>query len=212
MMRERFNKELNRLNDELIVMGSMCEDAIGKTIAILKTNDKETDLYDQVASLEEATDKKEKEIESLCLKLIFSEQPVASDLRFISAVLKMISDLERIGDQALDIAELAKEIGDHQRLRHTALFRMAEHASLMVKESVESFVQKDVVLAQSVMERDSEVDRIFLDIKEEVIRMIKSDDDQGELIVDVLMIAKYLERIGDHSTNIAEWVRFAYQG
>lgn len=212
MMRERFKRELKRLNDELIVMGSMCEDAISKTIAILKTDDSDTDLYDQVAALEEATDKKEKEIESLCLKLIFSEQPVASDLRFISAVLKMISDLERIGDQALDIAELAKEIDDHQSLRHTALFQMAEHVSLMVKESVESFVLKDLVLAEGVMKRDNEVDKIFLEIKDEMIQMITADEGKGELIVDVLMIAKYLERIGDHSTNIAEWVKFAYKG
>ena len=211
-MRERFKRELNRLNDELIVMGSMCEDAISKTIAILKTDDSDTDLYDQVAALEEATDKKEKEIESLCLKLIFSEQPVASDLRFISAVLKMISDLERIGDQALDIAELAKEIDDHQSFRHTALFQMAEHIALMVKESVESFVLKDLTLAEGVMNRDNEVDKIFLEIKDEMIHMITADEGKGELIVDVLMIAKYLERIGDHSTNIAEWVKFAYKG
>lgn len=212
MMRERFNKELSRLNDELIAMGSMCEEAITKTIIGLKTDEKDTDLYDQVAALEEATDKKEKEIESLCLKLIFTEQPVASDLRFISAVLKMISDLERIGDQALDIAELAKEITDHQELRHTALFKMAEHVSSMVKESVESFVQKDLILAEGVMRRDNEVDKIFLAIKEEMIQMITTDEGNGELIVDVLMIAKYLERIGDHSTNIAEWVKFAYKG
>ena len=212
MMRKKFEEELNNLNTELISMGSMCEEAINFVIEEMNASDFSDDLYDKVADLEDATDKKEKQIESLCLKLIFSQQPVASDLRFISAILKMISDLERIGDQALDIADLYKEFDSKIALNNTDLKTMALVVSSMVKDSVESFVRKDVAIANSVMKRDNEVDDIFLSIKKQVIDMIADDSNNAEGIVDILMIAKYLERIGDHSVNIAEWVTFAING
>ncbi len=212
MMREKFIEELNKLNNELITMGSMCEDAINSAIMIIKEDEFSKELYDKVDALEDATDKKEKEIESLCLKLIFSQQPVASDLRFISAILKMISDLERIADQALDIADLSKEIDDFKLLRNTAIFEMAKLVTSMVKNSVDSFVRKDTQMAAEVSKMDNEVDKMFLKVKKETISMISDEDKEGEVIVDVLMMAKYLERIADHSTNIAEWVEFAIRG
>ena len=212
MMREKFIEELNKLNNELITMGSMCEDAINSAIMIIKEDEFSKELYDKVDALEDATDKKEKEIESLCLKLIFSQQPVASDLRFISAILKMISDLERIADQALDIADLSKEIDDFKLLRNTAIFEMAKLVTSMVKNSVDSFVRKDTQMAAEVSKMDNEVDKMFLKVKKETILMISDEDKEGEVIVDVLMMAKYLERIADHSTNIAEWVEFAIRG
>ena len=205
-------EELNKLNNELITMGSMCEDAINSAIMIIKEDEFSKELYDKVDALEDATDKKEKEIESLCLKLIFSQQPVASDLRFISAILKMISDLERIADQALDIADLSKEIDDFKLLRNTAIFEMAKLVTSMVKNSVDSFVRKDTQMAAEVSKMDNEVDKMFLKVKKETILMISDEDKEGEVIVDVLMMAKYLERIADHSTNIAEWVEFAIRG
>ena len=211
-MREKFIEELNKLNNELITMGSMCEDAINSAIMIIKKDEFSKELYDKVDALEDATDKKEKEIESLCLKLIFSQQPVASDLRFISAILKMISDLERIADQALDIADLSKEIDDFKLLRNTAIFEMAKLVTSMVKNSVDSFVRKDTQMAAEVSKMDNEVDKMFLKVKKETISMISDEDKEGEVIVDVLMMAKYLERIADHSTNIAEWVEFAIRG
>lgn len=211
-MREKFIEELNKLNNELITMGSMCEDAINSAIMIIKEDEFSKELYDKVDALEDATDKKEKEIESLCLKLIFSQQPVASDLRFISAILKMISDLERIADQALDIADLSKEIDDFKLLRNTAIFEMAKLVTSMVKNSVDSFVRKDTQMAAEVSKMDNEVDKMFLKVKKEMISMISDEDKEGEVIVDVLMMAKYLERIADHSTNIAEWVEFAIRG
>ena len=212
MMREKFIEELNKLNNELITMGSMCEDAINSAIMIIKEDEFSKELYDKVDALEDATDKKEKEIGSLCLKLIFSQQPVASDRRFISAILKMISDLERIADQALDIADLSKEIDDFKLLRNTAIFEMAKLVTSMVKNSVDSFVRKDTQMAAEVSKMDNEVDKMFLKVKKETISMISDEDKEGEVIVDVLMMAKYLERIADHSTNIAEWVEFAIRG
>ena len=169
MMREKFIEELNKLNNELITMGSMCEDAINSAIMIIKEDEFSKELYDKVDALEDATDKKEKEIESLCLKLIFSQQPVASDLRFISAILKMISDLERIADQALDIADLSKEIDDFKLLRNTAIFEMAKLVTSMVKNSVDSFVRKDTQMAAEVSKMDNEVDKMFLKVKKETI-------------------------------------------
>ena len=193
-MRERFNQELNDLNNELIKMGAMCEEAINKAVKLLEADSFDEKLYNDVENMEEETDKKEKEIESRCLKLIFSQQPVASDLRLISAVLKMISDLERIADQAQDIADLTKEMAPNIMRQHVSLGVMGRLVATMVNDSVASFVKRDTTLAKEVMKRDEDV------------------DNEGETLVDILMIAKYLERIGDHSTNIAEWVDFAVNG
>ena len=211
-MRERFNQELNDLNNELIKMGAMCEEAINKAVKLLEADSFDEKLYSDVESLEEETDKKEKEIESRCLKLIFSQQPVASDLRLISAVLKMISDLERIADQAQDIADLTKEMAPNVMRQHVSLGVMGRLVATMVNDSVASFVKRDTTLAKEVMKRDEDVNKHFDTIKNEVAKLISGDDNEGETLVDILMIAKYLERIGDHSTNIAEWVDFAVNG
>lgn len=211
-MRKKFIEELNNLNALLIEMGAMCEEAINTTMLEIDNEDFDGELYDKVQELEDKIDKKEKEIESLCLKLIFTEQPVAKDLRFISSILKMVSDLERIGDQALDIADLFKEEIDINILKSSKINEMTSLTSKMVKMSVTSFVNKDPNLAKEVISKDNEVDNIFLSIKNGVIMMISEDMDKGESLVDILMIAKYLERIADHSVNIAEWVIFAIEG
>lgn len=211
-MRERFNQELNDLNNELIKMGAMCEEAINKAVKLLEADSFDEKLYNDVENMEEETDKKEKEIESRCLKLIFSQQPVASDLRLISAVLKMISDLERIADQAQDIADLTKEMAPNIMRQHVSLGVMGRLVATMVNDSVASFVKRDTTLAKEVMKRDEDVNKHFDTIKNEVAKLISGDDNEGETLVDILMIAKYLERIGDHSTNIAEWVDFTVNG
>lgn len=211
-MRKKFIEELNNLNALLIEMGAMCEEAINTTMLEIDNEDFDGELYDKVQELEDKIDKKEKEIESLCLKLIFTEQPVAKDLRFISSILKMVSDLERIGDQALDIADLFKEEIDINILKSSKINEMTSLTSKLVKMSVTSFVNKDPNLAKEVISKDNEVDNIFLSIKNGVIMMISEDMDKGESLVDILMIAKYLERIADHSVNIAEWVIFAIEG
>ena len=214
MMREKFIKELNKLNTELINMGSMCEEAI---VAVYQQIDKgifDETLYQKTSELEKKTDDKEKEIESACLKLIFSQQPVASDLRLISAILKMVSDLERIADQTFDILDLFRSFTDVTLIRTTELKKMSKVVALMVSDSVASFIKRDVELAKEVLEQDAEVNTIFSTIKQALISLITIDTkaDEGESIVDILMIAKYLERIGDHSTNIAESVIYVVNG
>ncbi len=211
-MREKFINELNKLNTDLINMGSMCEEAINCVKNQIEIGVFVQELYNKCSDLEKKTDTKEKEIESACLKLIFSQQPVASDLRLISAVLKMVSDLERIGDQTFDIIDLFKDFTSATMIRDTRLKDMCEVVTTMVKDSVDSFVKKDVALAQAVLDRDQKVNDIFSDVKDEVVSFIVKNEGEGESIVDILMIAKYLERIGDHSTNIAESVIFAVEG
>ena len=154
----------------------------------------------------------EKEIESECMKLLLSQQPVAKDLRVISSALKMISDMERIGDQASDIAELAKYVVKTDIASHIHIRQMAQAAVKMVSDSIHSFVNSDLELALAVMKYDDEIDRLFDSIKQELIAIITNSNSQGEACLDLLMVAKYLERIGDHAENIAEWVEFSITG
>ena len=210
-MRKKFIEELNILNTELISMGSMCEEAIAITVKEIEKNDFDGALYEKVSKLEDDIDRKEKDIEGLCMKLIYSWQPVAKDLRFVSAILRMIADLERIGDQALDIADLLKEFKYMTSLKDTDLPKMFNTVLSMVNESVRAFVKRDINLAKEVIDKDNEVDQIFLNIKNQVIILIEKEDNSRD-IVDILMIAKYLERIGDHSVNIAEWVVYTVNG
>ena len=210
-MRKKFLEELNALNIELISMGSMCGEAIAMTIKETLQNDFDGALYEKISKLEDDIDRKEKDIEALCTKMIYSWQPVAKDLRLISAVLRMISDLERIGDQALDIADLLKEFKYTALIKDTDLPKMFNTVLMMVNESVRAFVKRDIHLAKEVIDKDNEVDEIFLNIKNQVIILIEKEDDLRD-IVDILMIAKYLERIGDHSVNIAEWVVYTVNG
>ena len=200
-MRNRFNEQLEQLNVELIKMGALCEEAISAaTKALLDGDDA---LRESAAAAEREIDQKERDIENLCMKLLLQQQPVARDLRAISAALKMISDMERIGDQAADIAEITLDIAHSPMISRVPIAEMARNAIVMVTDSIDSFVRKNLSLAQAVVRRDDEVDQLFLDVKQELVRLL-GQGDSGEVCIDLLMIAKYLERIGDHAMNIAE--------
>lgn len=210
-MRNRYEKQLQQLNCELIEMGSLIEKAIsGAVTALMKQNKEE---IKQVRELEQEVNQKEKEIESLCLKLLLQQQPVAKDLRQISSALKMITDMERIGDQAEDIAELAGMLGGTsylEKLHHIP--EMAKATIKMVTSSIDAFVNSDVELAYAVIKQDDVVDHLFTAVKAALIDLIRESVDNSEQAADLLMVAKYFERIGDHATNIAEWVIFAITG
>ena len=208
-MRTRFDQQLETLHVELIRMGALCEDAISAaTQALLQ---KDETLAEAAEEAERELDRREREVENLCLKLLLRQQPVAGDLRQISAALKMISDLERIGDQAADIAELAREITlPEEHSLHLAT--MAEAVARMVTDSVESFVRGDLELARRVCRFDDWVDSAFEQVRDELIALMAADPAFGAQGLDLLMVAKYLERIGDHATNIGEWVEYSITG
>ena len=209
-MRSRFDEQLALLNRELIEMGALCEEVIA--LASKALTEQDTALARRVAPLDTEIDQKERTIESMCLKLILQQQPVARDLRQISAALKMITDMERIGDQAEDIAEIVTFLDGHTAENDDLLREMAKAVIKMVTESVDAYVRRDTALAEKVIADDDTVDRYFDDIKHRLIGSIARDPDGGEYALDVLMIAKYFERIGDHATNIAEWVIFSITG
>ena len=209
-MRRRFDEELQLLNKKLIEMGALCEEVIALSAQSLTEGS--TELAARVAPLDEEIDRKEREIESLCLKLLLQQQPVAKDLRQISAALKMITDMERIGDQAADIAEIIPFFLSHNTFDCTLVCRMAQQASSMVTQSVDAFVRRDVYLARSVAGQDDLVDEDFTAVKQALIAAIAREPGQGEVALDLLMIAKYFERIGDHAVNLSEWVEFSVTG
>ncbi len=208
-MRSRFDEQLAQLNRELIEMGGLCEEVIALAAKSL-TEGKE--YARRVTPLDAEIDRKERSIESLCLKLLLQQQPVARDLRQISAALKMITDMERIGDQAEDIAEISGFLQGHSAETNTLLREMALATIHMVTESVDAFVKRDILLAEKVIKDDDIVDDCFDRVRKALISRIAADPDEGEYTVDLLMIAKYFERIGDHATNIAEWVIFSVTG
>ena len=210
-MRNRFDRQLVTLNDEMIEMGSMIEKAIQQAITALITQD--VAKAKEIIDYDEDIDHQEKTIENLCLKLLLQQQPVARDLRVISSALKMITDMERIGDHASDISEMAILMADKpyiKKLEH--IQEMAKEASLMLVGSIEAFVNKDLQKAHNIITRDDVVDDLFEAIKTELIEMIHKDPDVGDQAMDLLMVAKYLERIGDHACNIADWVTFSITG
>ena len=209
-MRNRFDSQLEKLNLELITMGALCEDAISASVKALLDGD-ET-LLEKVFAADAEIDQKERDIEAICMKLLLQQQPVAGDLRVISSALKMISDMERIGDQASDIAEITKFVKNSDVKSKVHIKDMAAAAIKMVTDSVESFVKKDIELASAVMKYDDKVDNLFDCVKDELVRLIAADSENGEYCIDLLMIAKYLERIGDHAVNIAEWVEYSITG
>ena len=209
-MRNHFEEQLEQLNLELTKMGALCEEAISLSAKALLEGDES--LLEKVFEADRQIDQKESDIESLCLKLLLSQQPVARDLRQISAALKMISDMERIGDQASDIGEITKYIDINLTHSGVHIADMAKATVKMVTDSIESFVKKDLDMAYSVMAYDDIVDNLFNQVKKELIDLIVADNKNGELCIDLLMIAKYFERIGDHATNIAEWVEFSITG
>lgn len=209
-MRNKFDSQLEKLNLELITMGALCEDAISASVKGFLDDDDA--LCQKAVEAEDEINRKERDIESICMKLLLEQQPVARDLRVISSALKMISDMERIGDQAYDIAEIAKFIKNSNVKSKIHIKDMAAAATKMVTDSVESFVKKDVELARSVMVYDDKVDNLFDCVKDELVQLITEDKANGEFCIDLLMIAKYLERIGDHAVNIAEWVEYSITG
>ena len=209
-MRSRFDEQLALLKRELIEMGALCEEVIALAAQSLAEGD--TALSARVSLLDEEIDRKEREIESLCLKLLLQQQPVARDLRQISAALKMITDMERIGDQAEDIAEIVAFLGGRGTEDSELLRGMARSAIRMVSGSVDAYVKQDVPLAEKVIAEDDVVDDYFTRVKKALISRIAADPEDGEFALDVLMIAKYFERIGDHAVNIAEWVIFSVTG
>jgi len=210
-MRNRFDEQLAELNDMLIEMGALIETVISMSVQSLTQQD--TAIAKEVILIDQDIDLKEKDIESLCLKLLLQQQPVARDLRLISSALKMITDMERIGDQAADIAEITIMLASQtyiKKLEHIP--QMADATVKMVTDSVDAFVKKDLDLANTVIAHDDIVDDLFDNIKFDLIDLIRTDGSNGEQAIDLLMIAKYFERIGDHAVNIAEWVVFSITG
>ena len=209
-MRNKFEEQLMHLNNELITMGSLCEEAISGCVKYLFNSDSE--MKEAVIEVEKQIDQKERDIEQLCMKLLIQQQPVATDFRIISSALKMISDMERIGDQASDIAEIVKHIDRRNIDGDTHISAMAKETIKMVTDSIESFVKKDIELATDVIKQDDNVDELFNKVKDELIETLRQPTECAEALIDLLMIAKYFERIGDHAENIAEWVIFSITG
>ncbi|BBF44295.1 phosphate transport system regulatory protein PhoU [Lachnospiraceae bacterium KM106-2] len=210
-MRSRFDEELEQLNEELITMGSYIEHSIESAVKAL--SDSDIAMAKAAIAYDNEVDQKEKEIEHLCLKLLLQQQPVARDLRLISAALKMITDMERIGDQASDISEIAMYLSEGDNIMELEnIAKMGKETIKMVTNSIDAFVKGDLNLAKAVIEQDDVVDHLFLEVKHELIALIRENVNYSEQATDWLMVAKYFERIGDHATNIAEWVIFSMTG
>ena len=209
-MRNLFDSQLNTLHRKLIEMGSACETAIDLAVkALLEGN---ADIAHEAASHDREIDQMERDIEAICLKMLLQQQPVARDLRQISAAMKIITDMERIGDQAEDIGEIVPFLNGRTGVECEDIRLMAETAQQMVRSSIDAYVNQDMALVEKVISMDDVVDDAFDRTKETLIHMISSNREDGQYCLDLLMIAKYLERIGDHATNIAEWVAFSITG
>ena len=209
-MRSKFDEQLELLHTEMIRMGALCEEVIALVSTALTEGSRS--VAAKIAPLDKEIDQKERDIESLCMKLLLRQQPVASDLRKISAALKMITDMERIGDQAEDIAEIISFLDSRAADHHSLIREMAKATIKMVTDSVEAYVKQDTALAEKVIGDDNTVDRYFDNVKAMLIKMIAENPTDGEYALDLLMISKYFERIGDHAVNIAEWVVFSISG
>lgn len=209
-MRNKFDEQLSELNEEMIEMGQMIERGITNAINALGTGN--IPLARQTMKEDEVVDKKQKIIEGMCFQLLIQQQPVAKDLRIITAAMKMVTDMERIGDHAADISEMTIYLSNMEeipKLEH--IIKMASETLLMLNWSIEAYVEKSEEKAQKVIEYDDIVDELFLEVKKDIVQLIHDDPKEGEQAIDMLMVAKYLERIGDHATNIAEWVLFSLQ-
>ena len=211
-MRNRFEAQLHNLNEQIITMGAMVESAIASAARALENRDIE--LATKVAESDNAIDEKEREIEHICLKLLMQQQPVASDLRMISAAMKMITDIERVGDQAADIAQLTVMLCEQNAVLITAveLKEMAKATIKMVSGAIDAFVRKDIDLVHEVIAYDDVVDEQFNNIRKKLMTSIRENENIDEHAIDEMMISKYFERIGDHAVNIAEWVEFSLTG
>ena len=208
-MRDKYQEDLEKLNANILKMGKMIEIAIESTVIALMGRD--IQAASTVSENDEAIDNMEREIEALCMKLLLQQQPVATDLRVITAALKMVTDMERIGDHAADIAELVLQIPDCKYNKMDTITEISTRIIKMIHDSVNSFIQRNYDKAQIVIAQDDIVDNLYHEIKSDLIQKIKKTDD-GEQILDYLLIARYFERIGDHATNIAKWVVFAITG
>lgn len=209
-MRMHFDQQLEELNLELIKMGALCERAIRRAADQL-LNEKENELQ-AVERIEDEINHKERDIENLCMKLLLQQQPVAKDLRMISSALKMISDMERIGDQAQDIADMSRFVKVQEIAHKMNIGKMAEATIKMVTESIDSFVKKDLDSAAAVVKYDDVVDDLFLKVKTELPKLLQQEPQNAEYYIDLIMVAKYFERIGDHAENIAQWVEYSITG
>lgn len=209
-MRSRFDEQLEQLNREMITMGMLCENAIEKAAQALLENDPE--LAGRLPELQTQVNHKEREIENICLRLLLHQQPVAKDLRTVSAALKMVTDIERIGDQSTDIAEIISMSHIHGVDESLPIREMAAAVIKMVTDSMDAFVKRDIKIAKAVVKYDDVLDGYFNDVKGALIDRLKEAESDGEEILDLLMVAKYFERIGDHAVNIANWVLFSITG
>lgn len=208
-MRNKYEEQLEKLNTSIQSMGKMVEVAIESTILTLLGRDK--DAAKTVKANDYAIDDMERDIESQCLKLLLQQQPVAGDLRMITSALKMITDMERIGDHAVDIADLVLDLPNLKYKKMATLEEMTSTTLKMIQDGISSYIERDFNKAKNVIANDDVVDRLYHEIKKDLIDKIKKTDD-GEKILDYLLIAKYIERIGDHAVNIAKWVVFALTG
>lgn len=207
-MRSKFDEQLRNLNEEMIQMGTMIEDNIQKAIEALVKSD--VDVAREIMEKDAIIDQKQRDIESICFNLLIQQQPVAKDLRAITAAMKMVTDMERIGDHAADISEVTIMLANtNGSAAYDTIIKMASEASVMLIHSIDAFTEKNEAKAREVIEHDDVVDTLFDKVKSELIDLIKNDMQRGEQEIDMLLIAKYLERIGDHATNIAEWVIYA---
>ena len=210
-MRIHFDEQLDQLNKEIINMGSLIEQAIGMAVEALIKQD--VDKAQKAMEFDEEVDHQEKVIETLCLKLLLQQQPVAKDLRVISAALKMITDMERIGDHASDISDLAIQLSGLPHIEQlTHIEQMAKEIMVMLIQGLEAYVERNYEKAEEVIAHDDIIDDLFAKVKQELIDIIQKNSDCAGQAADLLMVAKYFERIGDHATNIAEWVIFSITG
>ncbi len=209
-MRNKFELQLEKLTVELIKMGALCEHIIAiATKSIFEHDDR---VGDRIKKAEQSINDKEKEIESLCVQFLLTQHPVATDLRFTTSILKMISDLERIGDQAYEISEISKMLKGTSLPNETDLRDMSEHVISMVTQSVNAFVHRDSEIAKRVIISDDISDEFLVKIHEKLVEEITINPDQARVYLDYIMITKYLERIGDHAVNVAEWVIYSVSG
>ena len=209
-MRYHFDEQLTLLKDEMVAMGALCQQVIALTDESLSQGN--AALAQQVFEIAPAIDRKERDIESLCLKLLLHQQPVAHDLRQVSGALKMITDMERIGDQAEDIAEIIRYLNGHRLPEEFCLRDMAHVTAAMVADSMQAYIRQDMALAEAVIRRDDQVDDYFHRMKELLTEQIANNSGESKFALDLLMISKYFERIGDHAVNLAEWVIFTITG
>lgn len=210
-MRSKFDEQLKNLNEEMIQMGIMIENNIQKAIdALVNSN---IELAKEIMEKDVTIDKKQRDIEGICFNLLIQQQPVAKDLRAITAAMKMVTDMERIGDHAADISEITIMLAGTKSIKdYGTIIKMSSEASVMLIDSIDAFTEKDETKAKAVIEHDDIVDDLFNEVKKELIELIKNNPKRGEEEIDMLMIAKYLERIGDHAENIAEWVIYSITG